>query len=163
MKTIIVDCYGTVFDNSYFEGKEITEADQYRLKYENPVRSMENQKSSVDYLSTIDNMLQTSEHDTLYTIGTNGEVLSARHIMNVDANSFSAPVGYINTISKFEFAKDFLSQSEVTIITDQYYSQVYRLLNVKHNIDINIEVVERQPVDAEIPNIDLVLSKHKLI
>jgi hypothetical protein len=166
MKTLIVDCYGTIFDPSFFGDREveITEADQYRLKYENPTRSLANQQSSIDYLKAVETLVALIDHGNLYLVGTNGEVLSARQILTVEGSSFSNPVGYINTVDKFNFAKEFLvgANDELTIITDQYYSQVYQALVKKHGVQIKIHVIERLPLEAEIPDIEAILKKHGL-
>ena len=167
MKILLVDCFGCVFDSSFYSHIEepgLTDADYFRLKYENPNRSIENQQSTVNYLTAINSLLDSTKYDSLYIIGTNGEVLTASFLITHIGSHYSNAPKYINTVDKFNFARDYLltESDDVTIITDQYFSEVYKALNVKNNLNIKIHNVERITDEIETPNLEEILSKHQL-
>jgi hypothetical protein len=167
MKILLVDCFGCVFDSSFFTHVEepgLTDADYFRLKYENPNRSIENQQSTVNYLTAINSLLDTTKYDSLYLIGTNGEVLTASFIVSHIASHYSNAPKYINTEDKYNFARDYLltESDDVTFITDQYFSEVYKALNTKNKLKIKLKVVERFTDEVETPKIEEILAKHQL-
>jgi hypothetical protein len=167
MKIILVDCLGCIFDESFFvhiEEPGITEADKFRLRYENPNRSLDNQTSTHEYLKSIDDILDKTDYDSLYFVGTNGEVLTATYIIRKENGTYSNPVGYINTLDKFNFAKDFLMNEgeDLIIYTDQYFGQVFEKMCTKFNSKIKIVEIKRNVSDEEMPNIQDILKKHSL-
>ncbi|MGL4758475.1 MAG: hypothetical protein ACRCXZ_04015 [Patescibacteria group bacterium] len=169
MKTLIVDCLGCVFEESFYSHIQepllpLTDADYFRLKYENPNRSIENQQSTNDYLKACESFAISEGYDELYFIGTNGEVLTASHIIEPNANHYSNAPKYINTVDKFNFIRDFLvaDGNEITFITDQYFSKIYSILNEKNNMNVKIKVIERNPTEVEIPDVEELLVKYNL-
>lgn len=167
MKIFIVDCLGCIHSQEFLESLEgvtIREADYPRLKYEDPNRSLVNQQSTYNYLKAVDTILDNTDYDNLYFIGTNGEVLTASYIITKESSSYSSPAGYINTLDKFNFAKDFLMNEgeQLTIYTDQYFAEVYNKMCQKYNSQIIIKVVNREVEENEIPNIEKICQKHDL-
>jgi hypothetical protein len=167
MKILVIDCYGTIFEDKYFTHVEepgVTEPDKFRLKYENSRRTIENQQSSYDYLKNIQSQFNPSDYDSLYLVGSNGSVLTASYIIRENFGSYSNPEKYINALDKFNFIKDCLYTGNeiITLFTDQYYSIIYKKLSDKFNIPLNIIEVSRFPSSEEIPNTEAQLIKFNL-
>jgi hypothetical protein len=165
MKIILVDCLGCVFDQSFYKHIDepgISEPDKFRLKYETPNRTLEQQTTSNDYYLAVDKYLDKTDYDSLYFIGTNGEVLSASYLIRKEYGSYSNPVGYINTLDKFNFAKDFLMNDgeSLTIISDQYYGPIFGKMCKKFNSKIHILEIKRKVKKDEIPDVKDIEAKH---
>lgn len=167
MKILIVDCLGCVFDESFYshiQEPPLSEADFFRLKYENAKRSIENQQSTHDYLKACEKFVMSKGYDDLYFVGTNGEVLTASLVIEPFANHYSNAPKYIGTVDKFHFIKDFLDPhlNDITMVTDQYFVDVYSALNTKHDLKVKFHSIERIVTEEEVPNISETMLAHKL-